>query len=374
MPWLTHVNPDIDWRARTITPRTMDQELPPTPPPTPNPESQPTTPTTATPTGEPKKKKKRKRKKKKTPTEPPVAPESIPTSPTIESIPEPSTQTPSPTQSPTNPTKRPTIQLTTRIHPTDQVFLMYVTPNSAQCNNTSTKNKAPVRIPDEYKDFAEVFSKKKASQLPPHRGRLDHSITLEEGSKPTYGPIYNLSETELSVLKEYIEEHLERGSIKPSTSPFGAPVLFVKKADGSLRLCVDYRALNRMTIKNRYPLPLIQELMDRVNGARRFTKIDLLTAYHLLRIALGDEWKTAFRTRYDHFEYLVMPLGLTNAPAMFQAYINEVLYTYFDEFCVTYLDDILIYFKTQEEYVQYVCKVLKKLLDNGLYVTLEECQ
>ena len=157
-------------------------------------------------------------------------------------------------------------ELTMRIHPTDQVFLMYVTPNSAQCNNASA-SKEPVRIPDEYKDLAEVFSEKRASKLPPHRGRLDHSITLEEGFKPTYGPIYNLSETELSVLKEYIEEHLERGSIRPSTSPFGAPVLFVKKADGSLRLCVDYRALNRMTIKNRYPLPLIQELMDRVNGA-----------------------------------------------------------------------------------------------------------
>ena len=118
---------------------------------------------------------------------------------------------------------------------------------------------------------------------------MDHSITLEEGSKPAYGPIYNLSENELSVLKSYIEEYVKKGFIRPSTSPFGAPVLFVKKADGSLRLCVDYRALNRMTIKNRYPLPLIPELMDRVNGARFFTRLDLPTAYHLLRIAMGDE-------------------------------------------------------------------------------------
>ena len=124
---------------------------------------------------------------------------------------------------------------------------------------------------------------------------------------------------ELSVLKTYIEEYLARGWIRPSTSPFGAPVLFVKKKDGSLRLCVDYRALNQLTVKNRYPLPLIPGLLDHVKGATRFTHLDLPTAYHLLRIALGDEWKTAFRTRYGHLEYLVMPFGLTNAPASFQA-------------------------------------------------------
>lgn len=129
--------------------------------------------------------------------------------------------------------------------------------------NTS-KTKESVRIPQEYRDLAEVFSEKKANKLPSHRGRLDHSITLEEGFKPAYGPIYNLSETELSVLKSYIEEYLAKGYIRPSTSPFGASVLFVKKKDGSRRLCVDYRALNRMTVKNRCPLPLITELLDRV--------------------------------------------------------------------------------------------------------------
>ena len=132
------------------------------------------------------------------------------------------------------PCKRPKISLTTKIFPTDQVFLLHVTTNQ-QCNAAATdKRKEPLRIPDEYKDLAEVFSEKKANTLPPHRGRLDHSITLEEGSKPAHGPIYNLSENELSVLKSYIEEYIKKGFIRPSTSPFGAPVLFVKKADGSL--------------------------------------------------------------------------------------------------------------------------------------------
>ena len=119
-------------------------------------------------------------------------------------------------------------------------------------------------IPDEYRDLAEVFSEAEANKLPPYRGDLDHSIPLEEGSKPVFGPIYNLSEVELKALREYIEEHLRKGFIRPSTSPFGSPILFVKKADGSLRLVVDYRALNRLTIKNRYPLPLISELLDRL--------------------------------------------------------------------------------------------------------------
>ena len=143
-------------------------------------------------------------------------------------------------------TPHPTISLTIKIFPTDQVFLLYITPNQQiQCNAMSMdKHKEPIRIPEEYKDLAEVFSEKMANTLPAHRGRLDHSITLKEGSKPAYGPIYNLSENEVSVLKSYIEKYIEKGFIRPSTSPFGAPVLFVKKADGSLRLCVDYRALN----------------------------------------------------------------------------------------------------------------------------------
>jgi len=210
--------------------------------------------------------------------------------------------------------------------------------------------------------------------LPPHCGPLDHHIHLEEGSKPVFGPIYNLSETELQVLKEYIEENLRKRFIRPSTSPFGAPVLFVKKPDGSLRLCVDYRVLNHMTIKNRYPLLLISELLDRIKGAKYFTKIDVRDAFNRLQIALGHEYKTAFHTRYGHFEYLVMPFGLTGAPGSFQAYINAIIRDCLDRLAIAYMDDILIYSNSLQEHILHVQTILQKLLSAGLFVKLEKCE
>lgn len=135
---------------------------------------------------------------------------------------------------------------------------------------------------------------------------------------PPFKNIYGLALNELEVLKDYVEENLRKGFIRHSKSPAGAPVMFVKKKDGSLRLCVDYRGLNAITVKNRYPLPLPNEIRDRIQGAKYFTKLDLRSGYNLVRIAEGDEWKTAFRTRYGPFKYTVMPFGLTNAPAVFQ--------------------------------------------------------
>ena len=219
-----------------------------------------------------------------------------------------------------------------------------------------------------------MFSKNKAHEFPPNRGPLDHHIHLEEGSKPIFDPIYNLSETELQVLKEYIDENLQKRFIHPSTSPFGAPVLFIKKPDGSLRLCVDYRALNSMTIKNRYPLPLISELLDRMKGAKYFTKIDVRDAFNHLCIALGHEFKTAFCTRYGHFEYLVMPFGLTGAPGTFQSYINDIIRDCLDRFAIAYMDDILIYSNSLQEHILHVQTVLQKLLSVGLYTKLEKCE
>jgi len=169
-------------------------------------------------------------------------------------------------------------------------------------------------VPKEYHGFLDVFSKRSANTLAPHRP-FDHWIPLTEGVQPHFGPIYSLSSVEQNALKEYIEENLEKGFIRPSESPAGAPILFVKKKDGSLRLCVDYRRLNAITIKNRYPLPLIGDLIDQLRDCTVYTKINLRGAYNLLRIAEGEEWKTAFRTRYGLFEYKVMPFGLTNAPA-----------------------------------------------------------
>ena len=155
---------------------------------------------------------------------------------------------------------------------------------------------APTKVPAEYSDFADVFSPDLATELPEHTEIKDHVIDLEEGKQPPYGPIYSLGPVELETLKTYIETNLANGFIRPSKSPAGAPILFDKKPDGSLRLCVNYRGLNNITIKNRYPLLLVGESLDCLGRAKQFTQLDLTSAYHQMRIKEGDEWKTAFRT------------------------------------------------------------------------------
>jgi hypothetical protein len=237
----------------------------------------------------------------------------------------------------------------------------------------SRNHPAPVSLPEKYSDFKDVFSKENADILPEHRP-YDCPIDLKENAQPPFGPIYNLSQPELKALREYIDENLAKGFIRHSKSPAGAPILFVKKKDGSLRLCVDYRGLNALTIRNRYPLPLISQLLDQLSQAKIFTKIDLRGAYNLVRIKEGDEWKTAFRTRYGHFEYLVMPFGLTNAPAVFQHMMNDIFRPYLDQFVIVYLDDVLIFSKNPEEHEKHVKLVLEKLREVGLYAKLEKCQ
>jgi hypothetical protein len=161
-----------------------------------------------------------------------------------------------------------------------------------------------------------LFEQPKQYVLPEH-GKHDHQIPLQEGKLPTCKKTYQMSEKELQVLKEYIDEQLRLGKIRPSKSPAGHGVLFALKKDGSLQLYVDYRPLNAITIKDHYPLPLIHEIQDQIRGTKWFTKLDITDAYNHIRIADGDEWKTAFRTKFGHFEYLVMLFGLTNAPASF---------------------------------------------------------
>jgi len=170
---------------------------------------------------------------------------------------------------------------------------------------------------------------------------VEHEI--ETFSNPPFRPIYNLSTCKLSALREYLDTALEKGWIQHSTSLAGAPILFVPKKDGGLRLYVNYRALNKVTRKNRLALLLISEILDQLIGATHLLKVDLKDAYYHIPIAERDCWKTAFHTRYSHFEYLVMLIGLTNAPATFQAYINRALSGLVDSICVVYLDDILIY-------------------------------
>ena len=238
--------------------------------------------------------------------------------------------------------------------------------------SSDTQGKSEVYIPKKYQEYADVFDKVKASVLPKHRP-YDCPIDLQPGKEPPWGPIYNLSPTELEVLRAYIDENLASGFIRHSKSPAGAPIFFVKKKDGSLRLVVDYRGLNKVTIRNRYALPLISSLLERIGGAKHFTKIDLRGAYNLVRIRPGDEWKTAFRTRYGHFEYTVMPFGLTNAPAVFQHMANDIFRDFLDIFLIIYLDDLLIYSRTQAEHDIHVRKVLQRLREYGLYAKLEKC-
>ena len=233
---------------------------------------------------------------------------------------------------------------------------------------------APPEIPREYQQWLHLFRDEATTKALPKHQTWDHEIKLEPGTQPTFRPIYALSEKELQELRKYLDENLKKGFIKKSESPAGYPILFVPKKDGSLRLCVDYRDLNRITIKNRYPLPNIGELQDRLKGAKWFTALDLRGAYNLIRMKEGEEWKTAFRTRYGHYEYTVMPFGLTNAPATCQALINDTLRPLLDICVVAYLDDILVYSETFEQHVTCVKKVMKLLDSRDLRLKPEKCE
>ncbi|KAL0189919.1 hypothetical protein M9458_017018, partial [Cirrhinus mrigala] len=227
-------------------------------------------------------------------------------------------------------------------------------------------------VPTEYLDLKEVFSKSRAASLPPHRP-YDCAIELLPGTSPPKGKLYSLSVPEREAMEKYISDSLAAGFIRPSSSPAGAGFFFVGKKDGSLRPCIDYRGLNNITVKNTYPLPLISSAFERLQGASVFTKLDLRNAYHLVRIRRGDEWKTAFNTPRGHFEYLVMPFGLSNSPGVFQALVNDVLRDMVDRFIYVYLDDILIFSSSLQEHVQHVRRVLQRLLENGLFVKAEKC-
>ncbi len=227
-------------------------------------------------------------------------------------------------------------------------------------------------VPEEYLDLKEVFSKSRAASLPPHRP-YDCAIDLVPGMSPPKGRLYSLSVTEREAMEKYISDSLTAGFIRPSSSPAGAGFFFVAKKDGSLRPCIDYRGLNNITVKNTYPFPLMSSAFERLQGASIFTKLDLRNAYHLVRIREGDEWKTAFNTPRGHFEYLVMPFGLSNSPAVFQALVNDVLRDMVDQFIYVYLDDILIFSSSLQEHVQHVRRVLQRLLENGLFVKAEKC-
>ncbi|CAD6970757.1 unnamed protein product, partial [Tilletia controversa] len=215
-----------------------------------------------------------------------------------------------------------------------------VPPEHARQLSTTEDSSIRANLPEPYHDYVDVFRKSSADLLPDHRS-YDHKIPMQPNTTPPFGPIYSLSEGEHQELRNYLKENLDKGFIRPSSSPAGAPVLFVPKPDGTFRMCVDYRGINNITIKDRSTI---------------FSKIDLRGAYNLLRISEGEEWKTCFRTRYGSYEYLVMPFGLCNAPSSFQRFMNDIFRNMVDVFIVIYLDDILIFSKTAHEHEHHVKK------------------
>ncbi|GJR39360.1 putative nucleotidyltransferase, ribonuclease H [Tanacetum coccineum] len=221
-------------------------------------------------------------------------------------------------------------------------------------------------------EFADVFPDELPG-LPPAR-EIEFGIELIPGAEPISKALYRMAPVELKELKEQLQEMLENGFIRPSASPWGAPVLFVKKKDGSMRLCIDYRELNRITIRNRYPLPRIDDLFDQLQGAKYFSKIDLRSGYHQLRVREQDISKTAFRTRYGHYEFLVMPFGLTNAPAVFMDLMNRIFHEYLDKFVIVFIDDILVYSKSEEEHERHLRIVLEILRQKKLYAKFSKCE
>jgi hypothetical protein len=223
------------------------------------------------------------------------------------------------------------------------VFSMTVSSfDSVSAFSTATNPVNLSSIPEDYHEFWDVFSKLASSKLPPNQP-YDLKIELEDGAQPPIGRMYSLSEKELSALRQFLDKNLNNVFVCPSTSSHGAPILFVKKKDGSLCLCVDFRGLNKVSKKDRYPLPLISDLLNSPGKARIYTKIHLWHAYHLVCICDGDEWKTTFRTKYGSFEWMVMPEGLSNAPRAFQRFMNDIFADMLDVCVVVYLDDILIY-------------------------------
>eukprot|EP01116_Phalansterium_solitarium_P002845 TRINITY_DN1315_c0_g1_i11.p1 TRINITY_DN1315_c0_g1~~TRINITY_DN1315_c0_g1_i11.p1 ORF type:complete len:1297 (+),score=256.42 TRINITY_DN1315_c0_g1_i11:351-3893(+) len=220
-------------------------------------------------------------------------------------------------------------------------------------------------------EFADVFPDDLPGR-PPARGDIDHRIDLEPGTRPPARAPYRLGFEMEDELKKQLRELIDKGFVQPSKSPYGAPVLFVKKKDGTLRMCVDYRALNSATIKNRYPLPNVDDLLNRLAGARVFSKLDLRSGYHQVRIAEGDEHKTAFRTQFGSFEFTVLPFGLTNAPATFMRMMNDALHDL--DFVLIYLDDVLIFSATIEEHERHVQMVLQRLRDHKLFAKLSKCE
>ncbi|GJY97825.1 putative reverse transcriptase domain-containing protein [Tanacetum coccineum] len=248
------------------------------------------------------------------------------------------------------------------------VFLAHVTTKEVE-DKSEKKRLEDVPI---VRDFPEVFPE----DLPglPLTRQVEFQIDLVPGAAPVARAPYRLAPSKMKELSEQLKELSDKGFIRPSSSPWGAPVLFVKKKDGSFRMCIDYRELNKLTVKNRYPLPRIDDLFDQLQGSSVYSKIDLRSGYHQLRVREEDIPKTAFRTRYGHYEFQVMPFGLTNAPAVFMDLMNRVCKPYLDKFMIVFIDDILIYSKNKQEHEEHLKLILELLKKEELYAKFSKCE
>ena len=204
-----------------------------------------------------------------------------------------------------------------------------------------------IKLPQKFHEFFELFSEKETNKLPPYRP-YDHKINFIERKQPGYGLLYSISQGKLQILKKFLDENLAKGFIRANSSPTASPVLFARKPSGGFRICVNYKTFNAITVKNKYPLPLIQETLNRLTEAKYFTKLNIVAAFNKIKMAEGEEWKTAFRTKYGLFEFLIMNFGLCGAPSAFQNYINDILHEHLNIFCSAYIDDILIYSKSKK--------------------------
>lgn len=230
-------------------------------------------------------------------------------------------------------------------------------------------------LPDDIRqllhDFTTVFDS--PTQLPPPRD-IEHRIVLKEGSDPINVRPYHYAHFQKDEIERQVHDMLQAGLIQPISSSFLSPVLLVKKKDGSWRFCTDYRALNAATVKDRFPIPSADDMFDELHGAKVFSKLDLTAWYHQVRVHEADIPKTAFRTHNGHYEYLVMPFGLCNAPSTFQALMNSVFRAHLRKFVLVFFDDILIYSRTWEDHLQHLWIVLELLRQHHLFVKLKKCE
>jgi hypothetical protein len=236
-----------------------------------------------------------------------------------------------------------------------------------------TDDELEKKLPDWLQDKLIGFIAQKADELPPRRA-WDHKIDITPGKEPPYQKNRPFSPPELQVIRKWLDDNLDKGFIRESRARCAAPLLLAAKPGSGVRICQDYRGLNNVTIKNRYPLPLIRETLDALCNAKWYTKLDIIAAFNKLRIAEGHEWKTAFITRFGLFESLVMPFGLCNAPASFQNYINHTLHDLLDRTCTAYLDDVLIYSANKAEHRKHVREVVQRLIDAGLQIDIQKCE